>query len=67
MIFFVNEILFKIPDINAFQKHSRPETLDPALIHPGRFDRRVPVELPDLAGREAILNHVQLAKQFLRP
>ena len=32
-----------------------PETLDPALTRPGRFDRRVPVELPDLAGREAIL------------
>ena len=34
---------------------NRPETLDPALTRPGRFDRRVPVELPDLAGREAIL------------
>ena len=34
---------------------NRPETLDPALLRPGRFDRRVPVELPDLAGREAIL------------
>ena len=34
---------------------NRPETLDPALTRPGRFDRRVPVELPDLKGREAIL------------
>ena len=34
---------------------NRPETLDPALLRPGRFDRRVPVELPDLRGREAIL------------
>ncbi|MCB7319696.1 ATP-dependent zinc metalloprotease FtsH [Lacrimispora sp. 210928-DFI.3.58] len=34
---------------------NRPESLDPALLRPGRFDRRVPVELPDLKGREAIL------------
>ena len=34
---------------------NRPETLDPALLRPGRFDRRIPVELPDLQGREAIL------------
>ena len=34
---------------------NRPESLDPALTRPGRFDRRVPVELPDLSGREAIL------------
>lgn len=34
---------------------NRPESLDPALLRPGRFDRRIPVELPDLAGREAIL------------
>lgn len=34
---------------------NRPESLDPALTRPGRFDRRVPVELPDMAGREAIL------------
>jgi len=34
---------------------NRPDSLDPALLRPGRFDRRVPVELPDLAGREAIL------------
>ncbi len=44
---------------------NRPETLDKALLRPGRFDRRVPVELPDLAGREAILrvhaNKVKLA------
>ena len=34
---------------------NRPESLDPALLRPGRFDRRIPVELPDLAGRRAIL------------
>ncbi len=34
---------------------NRPDSLDPALLRPGRFDRRVPVELPDLQGREAIL------------
>lgn len=34
---------------------NRPESLDPALLRPGRFDRRIPVELPDLLGREAIL------------
>lgn len=34
---------------------NRPESLDPALLRPGRFDRRVPVELPDLAGRKAVL------------
>lgn len=39
---------------------NRPETLDKALLRPGRFDRRIPVELPDLAGREAILRvHAQ--------
>lgn len=44
---------------------NRPESLDPALTRPGRFDRRVPVELPDLKGREAILkvhgNKIKLA------
>lgn len=44
---------------------NRPESLDPALTRPGRFDRRVPVELPDLQGREAILkvhaNKIKLA------
>ena len=44
---------------------NRPESLDPALLRPGRFDRRVPVELPDLQGREAILRvharHIKLA------
>lgn len=34
---------------------NRPDCLDPALLRPGRFDRRIPVELPDMAGREAIL------------
>ena len=47
---------------------NRPESLDPALLRPGRFDRRVPVELPDLAGREAILKvhakKVQLQKNI---
>lgn len=42
---------------------NRPETLDKALLRPGRFDRRIPVELPDLAGREAILKvHAQKVK-----
>ncbi|GAB6151339.1 ATP-dependent zinc metalloprotease FtsH [Desulfosporosinus burensis] len=42
---------------------NRPETLDKALLRPGRFDRRIPVELPDLAGREAILKvHAQTIK-----
>ncbi|SFL06474.1 cell division protease FtsH [Paenibacillus sp. 1_12] len=42
---------------------NRPETLDKALLRPGRFDRRVPVELPDLVGREAILKvHAQKVK-----
>ena len=42
---------------------NRPDSLDPALLRPGRFDRRVPVELPDLAGREAILRvHAQNVK-----
>ena len=39
---------------------NRPETLDPALLRPGRFDRRVPVELPDLAGRGG---HLELTCQ----
>ena len=34
---------------------NRPDSLDPALLRPGRFDRRIPVELPDLQGREEIL------------
>ncbi|MBE5776721.1 MAG: ATP-dependent zinc metalloprotease FtsH [Clostridiales bacterium] len=42
---------------------NRPEILDPALLRPGRFDRRIPVELPDLAGRLAILQvHAQNVK-----
>lgn len=43
---------------------NRPETLDPALLRPGRFDRRIPVELPDLAGREAILKVHSQNKQM---
>ena len=45
---------------------NRPEALDPALTRPGRFDRRVPVELPDLKGREAILR-VHAKKVKLEP
>ncbi len=42
---------------------NRPESLDLALTRPGRFDRRVPVELPDLKGRETILNvHIRKIK-----
>ena len=42
---------------------NRPEVLDPALLRPGRFDRRIPVELPDLKGRVAILNvHIKKVK-----
>ena len=42
---------------------NRPESLDPALLRPGRFDRRIPAELPDLQGREAILKvHAQKVK-----
>ena len=46
---------------------NRPETLDKALLRPGRFDRRVPVELPDLLGREAILKvHAKKVKFLMR-
>ena len=45
---------------------NRPESLDPALTRPGRFDRRVPVELPDLKGRESIL-HLHAKKVKLGP
>lgn len=45
---------------------NRPENLDPALLRPGRFDRRVPVELPDLKGREEILR-VHAAKVVCQP
>lgn len=45
---------------------NRPETLDPALLRPGRFDRRIPVQLPDLAGREAMLK-VHAAKVKAEP
>ena len=45
---------------------NRPESLDPALLRPGRFDRRIPVELPDLKGREAILM-VHAAKVKMEP
>ena len=45
---------------------NRPESLDPALLRPGRFDRRVPVELPDLKGREEILK-VHAKKVQIQP
>jgi len=45
---------------------NRPESLDPALLRPGRFDRRIPVELPDLAGRIAILR-VHAKKVAMNP
>ena len=45
---------------------NRPESLDPALLRPGRFDRRVPVDLPDLQGREAILK-VHAKKVNMQP
>ncbi len=57
----LNQLLTEIDGFNAddnvviLAATNRPESLDPALLRPGRFDRRVPVELPDLAGREAIL------------
>ena len=42
---------------------NRPEILDPALLRPGRFDRRIPVELPDLRGRVEILKvHIKKVK-----
>lgn len=46
---------------------NRPESLDPALLRPGRFDRRIPVNLPDLQGREAILKvHAQNVKMNMQ-
>lgn len=57
----LNQLLTEMDSFNAddnvviLAATNRPESLDPALLRPGRFDRRVPVELPDLAGREAIL------------
>lgn len=57
----LNQLLTEMDGFNAddnvviLAATNRPESLDPALLRPGRFDRCVPVELPDLAGREAIL------------
>lgn len=57
----LNQLLTEMDGFNAddnvviLAATNRPESLDPALLRPGRFDRRVPVELPDLTGREAIL------------
>ncbi len=57
----LNQLLAEMDGFNAekgvviLAATNRPDSLDKALLRPGRFDRRVPVELPDLAGREAIL------------
>ena len=57
----MNQLLTEMDGFNASKgviilaATNRPDSLDPALLRPGRFDRRIPVELPDLAGREAIL------------
>ena len=57
----LNQLLTEMDGFEAYKgvvilaATNRPETLDPALLRPGRFDRRVPVELPDLRGREDIL------------
>ena len=47
--------LEELEDVAIIAATNRPDSLDPALLRPGRFDRRVPVELPDLKGREDIL------------
>jgi cell division protease FtsH len=58
----LNQILVELDGFEPHEKvivvaaTNRPDILDPALLRPGRFDRRVVVDLPDLAGREAILN-----------
>ncbi len=49
-----NQIVFTSKDGSQIYKTGRMEDPDPALTRPGRFDRRVPVELPDLKGREEI-------------
>ena len=57
----LNQLLFEMDGFDAMKgvvilaATNRPEILDPALLRPGRFDRRIPVELPDLGGRAAIL------------
>ena len=57
----LNQLLFEMDGFDAMKgvvilaATNRPEILDPALLRPGRFDRRIPVELPDLSGRAAIL------------
>ena len=57
----LNQLLTEMDGFNASKgviilaATNLPDSLDPALLRPGRFDRRIPVELPDLAGREAIL------------
>lgn len=57
----LNQLLTEMDGFDAFKgvvilaATNRPDSLDPALLRPGRFDRRIPVELPDLKGREEIL------------
>ena len=65
----LNQLLTEMDGVDAAKgviilaATNRPESLDPALTRPGRFDRRVPVELPDLKGRESILRlHAQKVK-----
>ena len=61
----LNQLLTEMDgfDVIILAATNRPESLDPALTRPGRFDRRVPVELPDLKGRESILRlHAQKVK-----
>ena len=68
----LNQLLTEMDGFNASKgvvilaATNRPESLDKALLRPGRFDRRIPVELPDLAGREAILR-VHAAKVHTAP
>ena len=65
----LNQLLFEMDGFDAMKgvvilaATNRPEILDPALLRPGRFDRRIPVELPDLGGRAAILKvHLRTVK-----
>ena len=65
----LNQLLFEMDGFDAMKgvvilaATNRPEILDPALLRPGRFDRRIPVELPDLSGRAAILKvHLRTVK-----
>ena len=51
----LNQLLTEMDGVVILAATNRPESLDPALLRPGRFDRRIPVQLPDLQGRIAIL------------